>query len=130
MKKSKLGLFVFALALALIPVSAQSTAHSVALSWAAPQTSLTLTGYNVYRIAGSCPASPSITAFTKLNTTPLTGIAFTDTTVTAGSIYCYTVTALTAGGESGSAGTLQVTIPIFTASSVSPPPSNFAAQAQ
>jgi|SRR5882757_1635840 len=127
--KSRILLGLLCLALAT-QSKAQSATHSVVLSWAAPVTTLTLTGYNVYRIAGACPASVSLSAFTKLGTTAAATIAYTDTTVTAGSTYCYTVTSITAGGESGIPGILQATIPIFTASSVAPPPSNFAVTAQ
>jgi len=128
MTKSRLLLGILCLALFSGAASAQSATHSVALSWAAPTTTLTVTGYNVYKLSGACPASISLTAFTKL--TSVTTIAYTDTSVTAGSTYCYTVTAVTAGGESGIPGTMQATIPIFTASNVSPPPNNFAVQAQ
>lgn len=111
-------------------VFAQSPTHQVQLSWSAPITTLTITGYNVYRLVGACPVSPSLSAFTKLNTSAVVPVAFTDTTVTAGTMYCYTVTALTAGSESGIPGVLQVTIPTFTAINVPPPVGNFAAAAQ
>ena len=100
---------------------AQAQTHQAVLSWTASPTT-TVTGYNVYKISGACPASPSLSAFTKLNSTTATVLTFTDTAVTAGSVYCYAVTAFSAGGESGFSGTLQATVPLFTASTVPSPP--------
>lgn len=99
--------------------------HSVALVWV-PPTGVTLLGSNVYRIVGSCPANPSLTAFTKLNTSPIQGTTFTDTAVTAGSTYCYTQTNVASGGESGTSNLVQVVIPISIASNTPPPSTGLA----
>lgn len=108
--------------LAALPARAQS--HQVALSWAA-SSATSITGYNVYRLAGNCPASVNLSLFTKLTSTPVTTTSFTDTNVTAGSTYCYAATTVASGGESGANGTLQATIPIFTASAIPAPPGAF-----
>jgi bacillopeptidase F len=67
-------------------------AHSVLLDWTASP-SETAAGYNVYR---------SITngsGYAKINTSPIGGTAYTDTTVVDGQIYYYVVTALDATGD-------------------------------
>jgi hypothetical protein len=95
-------------------------AHQVVLTWVASTS--TVTGYNVYRLAGVCPASVSMPAFTKLTTTPVTTLTYTDTAVTAGSTYCYAITSVATGGEGSPNGTLQVAIPLFTVSAIPNPP--------
>ena len=97
----KIATFGLCLALLLFPfVSlAQATPHSVALSWTASSDAAanpTLT-YNVYRAPSACSASSS---FTKLNTAAITAVTYTDSTVTVGSIYCYSVTAVLNSSES------------------------------
>ena len=89
--------FCFALAFFASPARAQ---HSASLSWtassdAAANPSL---GYNVYRLAGACPASGT-TGFTKLNASPVTATTFSDATVGLGAA-CYYVTATLNGAES------------------------------
>ena len=112
---------ILVLAFFLLAGAVSAQTHQAVLSWAAsPSTGVT--GYNVYKITGACPASPSLSAFTKLNSTTATVLTFTDTAVTAGSVYCYAVTAFSTGGESGFSGTLQATVPLFTASTVPAPP--------
>ena len=87
----------FALALFASPARAQ---HSASLSWtassdAAANPSL---GYNIYRLAGACPASGT-SGFTKLNASPVTTTTFSDATVALGAV-CYYVTATLNGAES------------------------------
>ena len=103
-----------------LPAQAQ-VPHSTTLTWNA-STSTGVTGYNVYRFVGAC--SPTVT-FVKLTATPITALTYTDTAVTAGVTYCYTVTAVSPGGESSNAGTWQVVTPIFTASTIPLPPTAF-----
>jgi hypothetical protein len=120
MKKLLIG-FIFMAVLFVIPSNAQAV-HSVALSWPA-SVSTGVTGYNVYRFVGACPAQVTLNTFTKLTNTGST-LAYTDTSVTAGSIYCYVITAVNATSESAASGTLQATIPIFTASTTPVPPAS------
>lgn len=77
------------------------TQHSATLSWTDPSNP-TGTTYNVYRQTSACPATEptSLAGFTKLNTSIVTGLTFTDSTVTPGS-YCYLVTAVVGSAESG-----------------------------
>lgn len=71
-------------------------AHKVVLTWTASTTpSVT---YNVYRAASS--AGPFTTP---LNSSPITGTTYTDTTVQAGQIYYYVATAVAISGGSQSA---------------------------
>jgi hypothetical protein len=67
--------------------------HSVTLSWAASSSSAS--GYNVYR------STTSGGPYTKLNSTLLTGLTYTDSTVSSGATYYYVVTDVTSGVESG-----------------------------
>jgi hypothetical protein len=67
--------------------------HSVTLSWAASSSSAS--GYNVYR------STTSGGPYTKLNSTLLTALTYTDSTVSSGATYYYVVTDLTSGVESG-----------------------------
>ncbi|MGH9400513.1 MAG: choice-of-anchor D domain-containing protein [Terriglobia bacterium] len=79
--------------------------HSVTLTWGA-STSSNITGYNVYRgtVAGG--------SYTKLNSSPKTGTAYTDTTVDAGQTYYYVTTAVDSQGiESGDSNQATATIP-------------------
>ena len=112
-------IFVLGLLLLLATVPVQAQTHSVSLSWTA-STSTGVTGYNVYRLTGVCPTVISLSAFTKVGS--VTVLTYADTTVAAGTQYCYTVTATTATQESAAPGTLQVSIPIFTASTAPLPP--------
>lgn len=78
--------------------------HSVDLAWDASTS--TVTGYNVYR------ATQSGGPYTLLNTSPLGGTAYTDSTVQAGQNYFYVVTAVDASGvESVFSSEVQATIP-------------------
>jgi len=69
-------------------------AHSVSLTWTGSPTT-TVTGYNVYRttISGSL--------FARVNSSPVTGLAYTDSTVQNGLTYYFVTTAVDPnGGES------------------------------
>ena len=68
--------------------------HSVSLTWTGSPTT-TVTGYNVYRttISGSL--------FARVNSSPVTGLAYTDSTVQNGLTYYFVTTAVDPnGGES------------------------------
>src|SRR5712672_2595085 len=72
--------------------TAQSV-HSVSLTWSSSPTT-TVTGYNVYRttISGSL--------FARVNSAPVTGLAYTDSSVQNGLTYYFVTTALDPNGES------------------------------
>jgi len=74
------------LTIALTGTGAAAGAHSAALSWTA-STSSGVAGYNVYR--GTTTGGP----YTKLNSSIVAGLTFTDSTVVAGHTYFYVVTA-------------------------------------
>lgn len=112
MKLRIVGFFVFSLFSLLLAGScfAQAT-HSAALTWTPPTTCIdgsacTASGFNVYRVSIACPANGSVpTGATLINATPVTVANYTDTTITAPGSYCYYVTALNSGGESGPSNT-------------------------
>lgn len=90
---------ILATVLLLGAVAFGQSGHSVQVSWgASPDAAAnpTLT-YNLYRAVSVCTGSPT---FTKINTTPITGLTFTDTNVSVGNTYCYNVTAALNGLES------------------------------
>jgi hypothetical protein len=78
--------------------------HSVSLSWS--ESSSGVVGYNVYSSTqANGPAN-------KLNSTPVSAMAYTDNTVQSGQTYYYWVTALdSAGDESAYSSDVAVTIP-------------------
>jgi hypothetical protein len=84
-------------------------AYEIDLSWTAP--SGVVTGYNVYR--GTTPGGE---LSTPLNTTPLTGTTFQDTTVTPGSTYYYVVEAVNSAGSSGPSAEGSATAPAVASS--------------
>jgi hypothetical protein len=65
--------------------------HSVSLNWTASTS--TVAGYNVYR------ATTSGGPYTKLNSSVVTGVAYTDSTVQSGLTYYYVTTAVDASGS-------------------------------
>ena len=78
--------------------------HSVDVNWGASTS--TVAGYNVYR--GTVSGGP----YSKINTTLITGLAFTDNTVNSGATYYYVVTAVAADGtESSFSSQVQAVIP-------------------
>ncbi|MGA8035654.1 MAG: choice-of-anchor D domain-containing protein [Candidatus Acidiferrales bacterium] len=84
--------------------SPASTSHSVALKWDASSSSVV--GYYVYR--GSKPSGP----YSKLNTSPNSSTAYSDSSVTDGQVYYYVVTAVNSSNvESSDSNQVSVTIP-------------------
>lgn len=88
------------LALFLVAASFGQSTHSAVLKWgaspdAAANPSL---GYFVYRFSGQCTSTGS-PVFTKLNSTPITALTYTDSGLGIGS-YCYYVTSTLNGVES------------------------------
>jgi hypothetical protein len=65
--------------------------HSVALTWIASTS--TVAGYNVYRLTGSG------TVYTMINSSLVTTLAYTDTTVQSATTYSYVTTAVDASGK-------------------------------
>ena len=89
---------------ALTASGAQSSAHSVTLSWRASNSGAI--GYNIYR--GIQPKGP----FSKINPSPSPKATFTDGSVQGGQTYFYVTTALNQHGkESKPSNQVQVTIP-------------------
>jgi hypothetical protein len=79
--------------------------HSVSLTWGASPTT-TVTGYNVYRSAGSG------SLFAKVNSAILSGLAYTDSSVQSGTTYYYVATAVDgSGNESVFSNQVSVAIP-------------------
>lgn len=78
--------------------------HSVDVNWVASTS--TVAGYNVYR--GTLSGGP----YSKINTTLITGLTYTDSTVSSGATYYYVVTAVAADGtESSFSNQVQAVIP-------------------
>jgi hypothetical protein len=78
--------------------------HSVDVNWGASTS--TVAGYNVYR--GTVSGGP----YSKINTTLIAGLTFTDNTVSSGATYYYVVTAVAADGtESSFSSQVQAVIP-------------------
>src|SRR4051794_40270022 len=97
-----LGLPASALAVPGAPSSVLAartiTNQKPSLTWSAPSSTGTgVTGYNVYRGA------------TKLTTTPVSSLAYTDTALTTPGTYSYTVTAIDSNGEGPAASGVPVT---------------------
>jgi hypothetical protein len=79
---------------ALVPVLGTGVApiqHSVVLTWNASTS--TVAGYNVYR------STVSGTGYTKLNSSLVGGLAYTDSSVQNGTTYFYVTTAVDSGGN-------------------------------
>lgn len=93
-------LFLFTAAI----LSAQG--RSVTLNWT-DTVNPAGTTWNVYRAPGLCTASP---VFVKLTATPLTVKTYVDSTVVSGS-YCFQVTAVLNGVESGPSNQAGATYP-------------------
>lgn len=90
-----------------IPLSgtgSSSVQHSVNVSWVASTS--TVAGYNVYR--GTISGGP----YSKINTTLISGLTFTDSTVSAGATYYYVATSVAADGtQSAFSSQVQAVIP-------------------
>jgi Carboxypeptidase regulatory-like domain len=81
-----------------------SSSYSVGLNWTASVS--TVSGYNVYR--GTANGGP----YTKLNSSLITSVSFTDNTVTSGSTYYYVSTSVNSSGvESGYSNQATAVIP-------------------
>jgi len=74
--------------------------YSAVATWTAPASGTAPSGYNLYRAPYTGSACGTYAA---LNAAPITATTYTDSTVVAGAQYCYAVTALVNGVESGAA---------------------------
>jgi hypothetical protein len=92
-------------------------ARSVTINWTASPSS-GVTGYNVYKASTACSGA----TFAKANSTPITGLSYSETGLADGVTRCYYVTALSATAESGPSSTIQITTPTITASNTLLPP--------
>jgi hypothetical protein len=72
------------------PAATQKPAGRLDLSWTASTTVTNLAGYDLYRSAGGG-------AYTKLNSSPLTGTAYSDTATVDGTSYTYKLKAVSSG---------------------------------
>jgi len=78
-------------------------AYSVQLTWTASPTT-TVTGYNIYRGTGG--------GYSKMNSSPVPELAYTDLTVVIAQTYYYAVTAVDASGdESAYSADVQINVP-------------------
>lgn len=68
------------------PTATQKPAGRIDISWGQTPTTTNVAGYNLYRSSGG--------AYTKLNTSPLTGTTYSDTATTDGVSYTYKATAV------------------------------------
>lgn len=105
MKGVLIGTVLFLIMLVCPSANAQ---HSATLSWTASAdagANPTLT-YNIFRSSTTCA---SATSFTQLNTAPITGTTYTDSTVTPGN-YCYEATSVLNGVQSADSNTAQAVI--------------------
>jgi len=71
------------------PSAAQKPAGRIDLAWTASSTVTNLAGYDLYRANGG--------AYSKLNTSPLTALTYSDTATTDGTAYTYKVRAVSSG---------------------------------
>jgi hypothetical protein len=81
-----------------------ATAHYVKLNWAASST-LGVLGYNVYR------STKSGGSFSRVTSTLLTTLSYSDPGVVSGTTYYYVVTAVGLTGESVYSGQVVATVP-------------------
>jgi fibronectin type 3 domain-containing protein len=89
--------------IALSGTGVTAVQHSVLLDWT-PSASPAATGYNVYRSSGS--------GYTRLNSSPLAALTYTDSAVQNLQTYSYVVTAVDASGnESPYSNLVQMNIP-------------------
>jgi hypothetical protein len=71
--------------------AAPGTAHSVVLTWTASTS--TVSGYNIYR------STTSGSGFTKLNSSLIASLNYSDTAVQSGTTYFYVATSVDSGGD-------------------------------
>jgi fibronectin type 3 domain-containing protein len=84
-----------------------ASTYEVNLSWSAPEeSSVAVTGYNVYRSASSS------SSYEKMNSSTLSETSYVDSTVEAGETYDYVVESVDADGKSSApSNAISVTVP-------------------
>lgn len=102
------------LILTALSLIAQTLTHSVTLTWVNPAQNPTGTTTSLYRLTGTCPASPPVTSppsgFTQL-TTGLTTSTYTDSSVAGGTTYCYVAVAVSGSSLSAPSNTATGAVP-------------------
>jgi hypothetical protein len=88
---------------ALTGVCTTANLHTVTLNWTASTTPNVT--YNVYR--GTTSGGP----YTKLTSSPVSAVAYTDSTIFAGQTYYYVTTAIAAGAESAYSNEASAAVP-------------------
>jgi hypothetical protein len=102
--------------LVLSAIACKAQSHQVTLTWTASKDSNTSSPgtVSVYRAVGSCPAIGIGTlTYTNLTSAAPAGGPYIDSTVTAGTTYCYYITATINGATSQPSNTANATIPVF-----------------
>jgi len=82
---------------AAVPVSGTGVApiqHSATLTWSASTS--TVSGYNIYR------STVSGSGYTKINSSLVSALTYTDSTVQGGTTYFYVTTSVDSGGSESS----------------------------
>lgn len=102
--RTLIALLAFALA------ACAQNQHAVTLTWEDGQNPAGTT-YNAYRASGAC--SPAATFGAPLNATPISGLTYTDATVTTGR-YCYIVRAVANGIESADSNQAEALVKPFS----------------
>jgi hypothetical protein len=105
MKLSMMCLVVLLLAAVSCP---GQTTHSATLNWNAPSDATGATTYSVYRAAGPCTPTPTLTKIASA----IVPRTYVDTAVTPGP-YCYAVTAVAGGAESVYSNLAPAIVPSF-----------------
>lgn len=113
---SVLAIVLFGLTLFCVPMKAQAAPRSVGLTWTPPGDSTATTTYHIYRASAACANGVAVSTLTTLSFVRLDGATsaqsapnYTDATVGVGS-FCYYVTAVTNGTESGPSLTAGATV--------------------
>jgi hypothetical protein len=107
-----LALLVTAAAAQAVTLPA-ATAAGQPVNWTNTCASGLTCTFNVYRIAGSCPATPAGSAgWTLLTSSPIAATTFTDTGAAGGVEYCYAVEAVSGAANSAPV-TAATTVPLL-----------------
>jgi|SRR5882724_2627826 len=92
--------------------------HSVSLTWSDSDSSNPAIAYNVYRAPGACSAG---SVFAKITLTPVSTLSYVDLAVILGNSYCYVVTAVLNGQETGFSNQAGATVSLPSTPVLSPP---------
>jgi hypothetical protein len=95
----------------VVPVLNTSVPFTGILTWNKPARISVATTYNLYRMTGTCPNTQGLAGFSIVNSTPISGTSYKDTTEVKKKTYCYTVTQVQAGKEFFHSNFVTVTAP-------------------